>query len=140
VEAVAGLEAVRVHKPRAVAHLEPLLRDEELIDVCLASIRRVQGLGRDVLGLRSRLVVRDHHAPVAGEERVGLLAGAVEVELAFEEFVHSDVERERRATRAPVAAHHVLVEAARALQEEVELRAAQLAAIQRVAAHGVSCA
>jgi hypothetical protein len=58
-----------------------------------------------------------------------LLPTAVRVELALEELVHRDVERECRATRAAVAAHDILVEAARALEEQVEFRAAELATV-----------
>jgi hypothetical protein len=58
-----------------------------------------------------------------------LLPAAVRVELTLEEFVHCDVERERRAARAAVAAHDILVEAARALEEQVKLRAAELATV-----------
>jgi hypothetical protein len=70
---------------------------------------------------------------------VGRAGRTVHIELALKEFVHRDVQRERRRRRALQAQRHIVIETARAVHELLELGAAELFAFQ-VAGHRLSFA
>ncbi len=88
------------------------MRDANTLEV-LPSYFELGVLGRDCID------------PFAKQQRVGFTFGAIFIKLILQELIDGGVESERWARWTADAKSSVEIEAARAIQEEIELAAAE---------------